>query len=113
MLEGAATTPPILVDEPNPSWPTSLTFCVCASDSAVNLSTAFDGGEFPPSENAMPQPDSVGVVVVLARPLRTCGMEVAEPQGAARRRMRPWRGVRTIDAGYASRGSVAPLERGR
>ena len=44
------------------------------------------------------QPDSVGVVVVLARPLRTCGMEVAEPQGAARRRMRPCRGVRTIDA---------------
>ena len=108
MLKGAATTPPIPVDEPNPSRPTSLTFCGCARDSAVNLSTAFEGGEFKPSENARPQPDSVGVVVVLARPLRTCGMEVAEPQGAARRRLRRCRGVRTIGALDASRGGVAP-----
>ena len=27
VLERAATTPPITVDEPNPSRPTSLTFC--------------------------------------------------------------------------------------
>ena len=100
VLERAAATPPIPVGElnVNPSRSNSLTFCGCATDSAVSFSIAFEGGEFPPSENAMPQPDSVGVVVVLARPLRTCGMEVAEPQGAARRRMRPCRGVRTIDA---------------
>ena len=113
MLERAATTPPITVDEPNPSWPTSLTFCGCASDSAVNFSTAFDGGEFPRSEITIPQPDSVVVVLVRAGALNTCGMEVAEPRGGARMRLRLCRSVCTMIALYASWGGVAPLERGR
>ena len=79
VLERAATTPPIPVNEPNPSRPTSLTFCVCASDSAVNLSTAFEGGEFQRSENARPQLYCVAVVLLRARALRTRGTEVAEP----------------------------------
>ena len=87
MLERAATTPPIPVNEPNPSRPTSLTFCGRASDSAVRLSTVFDGGEFQRSEIAIPQLDSVVVVLVRAGALNTCGMEVAEPRVGARRRL--------------------------
>ena len=113
MLERAATTPPIPVDEPNTSRPTSLTFCGCARDSAVNLSTAFEGGEFKPSENARPQLYSVAVVLLRAISLHICGTEVAGPRGAARRRLRRCRDVRTIDACYVSWGGVAPLERGR
>jgi hypothetical protein len=113
VLERAATTPPIPVNEPNPSRPTSLTFCGRASDSAVNLSTVFDGGEFQRSEIAIPQLDSVVVVLVRAGALNTCGMEVAEPRGGARRRLRLCRSVRTMVALYASWGGVAPLERGR
>ena len=87
VLERAATTPPIPVNEPNPSRPTSLTFCGRASDSAVRFSTVFDGGEFKPSEIAIPKPDSVVVVLLRARALNTCGMEVAEPRVGARRRL--------------------------
>ena len=98
MLERAAATPHITVDEPNPSRPTSLTFCGCAIDSAVRLSTVFDGGEFQRSEIGILQLDNVVVVLVRAGALNTCGTEVAGPRGAARGRMRPCRGVRTIDA---------------
>ena len=87
VLERAATTPPIPVNEPNPSRPTSLTFCGRASDSAVRFSTVFDGGEFQRSEIAISQLDSVVVVLVRAGALNTCGMEVAEPRGGVRRRL--------------------------
>ena len=98
VLERAATTPPIPVNEPNPSRPTSLTFCGRASDSAVRFSTVFDGGEFKPSEIAIPKPDSVVEVLLRARALNTCGMEVAEPRVGARRRLRRCRCVRTMVA---------------
>ena len=71
VLERAATTPLIPVDEPNPSRPTSLTFCGCATDSAVNLSTAFEGGEFKTSANATPQLERVAAVLSRAGALRT------------------------------------------
>ena len=70
VLERAAATPPIPVGELNPSRSTSLTFCGCAIDSAVRFSTVFDGGEYQRSEIAMPQPDCVGWVVLLARSLQ-------------------------------------------
>ena len=87
VLKGAATTPPIPVDEPNPSRPTSLTFCGRASDSAVRFSTVFDGGEFQRSEIAISQLDSVVVVLLRARALNTCGMEVGKPRVGAQRRL--------------------------